>query len=199
MKDNPNTIESAIMQLSRLPGIGERSATRLAYWLMRAKPGTISAIVAALTKLEHSVKECTTCCNLTETDPCTLCSAIKRDNSTIIVVERPQDVLAFERAGDYGGLYHVLHGTIAPLNGVGPDDLRIRQLLNRLNNEEVTEIVIATNPTVEGDTTALYLGKLLSTLGLKVTRLAHGLSVGTEIEYANAVSLSRAYANRREE
>ena len=186
------------MQLSRLPGIGERSATRLAYWLMRAKPGTISEIVEAVTKLENSVRECTTCCNLTEENPCDLCTAAKRNLSTIIVVERPQDVLAFERAGDYDGRYHVLHGTIAPLNGVGPDDLRIRQLLNRLNQEEITEVVIATNPTVEGDTTALYLGKLLSTLGLKVTRLAHGLSVGTEIEYANAVSLSRAYANRRE-
>jgi recombination protein RecR len=168
------------------------------YWLLRAPPGTAADIAAALTTLEQSVKECSVCCDLTPDDPCARCRSTKRDESVVVVIEHPQDILAFERSGDYRGRYHVLHGAISPLDGVGPDALRIRPLLERLRQGRITEVVLATDPDVEGDATALYLARLLRPIGVRVTRIAHGISVGTEIEFADAASLTRAFENRRE-
>ncbi len=185
-------------QLARLPGIGEKSATRLVYWLLRAPPGTIRELTSALETLAVSVRECGVCCDLTAADPCSICGNPRRDPSAIVVVEQPQDVAAFERAGEFRGRYHVLHGAISPLDGVGPDALRIRALLARLRDGTVTEVILATDPDVEGDATALYLARLLRDIGVRVTRLAHGISVGTDIEPADAVTLARALENRRE-
>lgn len=193
-----DAIRRAVVQLRRLPGIGDKTATRLVYWLLRAKRGTAGEIGQALALLEEGVRECSVCCNLGSSDPCGICGSSSRDPSVVCVVEEPVDVLAFERAGEYRGRYHVLHGSLSPLDGIGPEDLRVRQLLDRLRGGVVQEVILATNPTIEGDATALYLGRLLGVQGIRVTRLAHGLSVGTEIEYADAASLGRALHNRRE-
>ena len=193
-----DAIRRTVVQLRRLPGIGDKTATRLVYWLLRAKRGTAGEIAQALALLEEGVRECGVCCNLGSTDPCPLCRSESRDATIVCVVEEPVDVLAFERAGEFRGRYHVLHGALSPLDGVGPDALRIPQLVERLRGGIVREVILATNPTIEGDATALYLGRLLGTLGVRITRLAHGISVGTEIEYADAASLGRALYNRRE-
>jgi recombination protein RecR len=181
-----------------MPGIGEKTATRLVYWLLRAPEGTGQEIADALLALEEGVKECGVCCDLTPRDPCRICADAHRDPGMICVVEQPQDVIAFERSGEFRGGYHVLHGAISPLDGVGPDDLRIRALLERLRGDTVTEVILATDPDVEGDATALYIARLLKPIEVRVTRLAHGLSVGTEIEYVDALTLARALENRRE-
>lgn len=193
----PDPIRRAVQQLSRLPGVGEKTALRLVYFLLRAEKGTAGDIAAALVALEEGVKECEVCCNLTSASPCAVCRNEHREGGTIVVVEQPQDVNAFERSGEFRGRYHVLHGAISPLDGVGPDRLRIRPLLERLRDGRVTEVVLATDPDVEGDATALYISRLLQGVPVKVSRLAHGLSVGTEIEYADAVTLARALENRR--
>lgn len=191
-------IRRAVQQLRRFPGIGEKTATRLTYWLLRAPEGTAAEIAAALTELGEGITECSTCCDLTSQSPCAICRRGDRLDDLICVVEEPQDVLAFERAGEFKGRYHVLHGAISPLDGINPDQLRIRPLLERLRDGSVSEVILATNPTVEGDATALYLSRLLGPIEVKVTRPAHGISVGTEIEYADAVSLARALQNRQE-
>ena len=193
-----DAIRRAVVQLRRLPGIGEKSATRLVYWLLRARKGTAGELAAALAALEDGVAECRVCCNLGSESPCPICASGNREPGVLCVVEEPQDVLVFERGGDFRGRYHVLHGAISPLDGISPDTLRIRPLLERLRDGVIREVILATNPTLEGDATALYLARLLGPIGVRVTRLAHGLSVGTEIEYADAASLSRALANRRE-
>lgn len=190
-------IQEAVQQLRRLPGIGSKSATRLVYWLLRAPKGTIARIGMSLARLEHEVHACAVCGNYTSTDPCPICSDARRDPSLICVVEHPQDVLAFERAGEYHGHYHVLHGSLSPLDGVGPNDLNLRPLLERLRDGAVKEVIVATDPDVEGDATALYVGRLLSHVDVIVSRLAHGVAVGTEIEYADAVTLARAMQNRQ--
>jgi recombination protein RecR len=195
MNDDP--IRTAIAQLRRLPGVGEKSATRLVYWLLRAPTGTASDIANALSALGTEVRTCSVCCDLGPTDPCGRCRSDRRADQ-ICVVETPVEVLAIERSGEYRGRYHVLHGALSPLDGVGPDALRVRELLHRLRDGAITEVILATNPTVEGDATALYLARLLGPIGVRVTRLAHGLSVGSAIEHADAVSLARALANRRE-
>jgi len=191
-------IGEAVQQLKRFPGIGEKTATRLVYWLLRAPDGTARDMAEALLALGDGVRPCSVCCDLTNADPCVRCADLKRDSSLVCVVEEPQDVLAFERSGEFRGRYHVLHGALSPLDGITPDQLMIRPLLERLRGSEVEEVILATNPTVEGDATALYLARLLNPIGVRVTRLAHGISVGTEIEYADAVSLARALENRQE-
>ena len=196
-------IGEAVRQLRRLPGIGEKTATRLVYWLLRAPPGTVTEMAEALLGLAAGVRECAICCDLTSADPCARCADRRRDDRLVCVVEEPQDVQAFERSGEFRGRYHVLHGAISPLDGVTPDQLRIRPLLERLRSGSVREVILATNPTVEGDATALYLSRLLRPLvtpetPLRISRLAHGISVGTEIEYADAVSLARALENRQD-
>lgn len=193
----PDPIRDAIRQLKRLPGIGEKSAARHVYHLLRSRPGTAREIGQALLALEDGVRTCSVCCDLTGSDPCPICAS-QRDPSVILVVEHPPDIAAFERSNEFRGRYHVLHGALSPLDGVSPEQLRIRELLGRLRTGEVREVVLATDPDVEGDATALYLARLLQPLGVKVTRLAHGISVGTEIEYADALSLARALQNRVE-
>jgi recombination protein RecR len=194
----PDPIKEAVRQLRRLPGVGEKTAARLVYWLLRAPPDTAADLARSLLALTDGVRECSVCTDWTGSDPCVLCASPTRDDRTVLVVEHPQDVAAFERSGEYRGRYHVLHGALSPLDGVTPDQLRIRALLERLRDGRITEVILATDPDVEGDATALYLGRLLHPLGVKVTRLAHGISVGTEIEYADALSLARALQNRVE-
>ncbi|MEN0065602.1 MAG: recombination mediator RecR [Myxococcota bacterium] len=195
---DPDALREAVRQLRRLPGIGEKTATRLVYWLIRTDDPVASDLARALQQLHEGVKECSICCDLTSRDPCVICANEKRNSATILVVEQPQDVAAFERSGDYRGRYHVLHGAISPLDGITPDKLRIRPLLERLRDKRVAEVILAMDPDVQGDTTALYLASVLEPLPVKVTRLAHGISVGTEIEYADALSLARALQNRVE-
>jgi recombination protein RecR len=227
--DDP--IREAVRQLRRLPGVGEKSATRLVYFLLRAPTGTAGDIAAALAALERGVQECAVCRDFTgrgtgdasatrlaeepaagpgvgAAEPaegragakagplCPICAQASRDPTVVLVVEHPQDVGAFERAGEFRGRYHVLHGALSPLEGITPDRLRVRELLERLRDGVVQEVILATDPDVEGDATALYLARLLQPLGVRVTRLAHGISVGTEIEYADALSLARALQNR---
>jgi len=188
-------IRRCVVQLSRLPGIGEKTAQRLTWWLLQAPDDVVADLAAAVGELKGSVVECATCQTFASSNPCATCSDGNRTHDTICVVERPQDMAAIDRSGEYRGLYHVLHGAISPLDGIGPDQLRIRQLLARM--EGIEEVILATDPDVEGDATALYLARLLKPLGVAVSRLAHGIAVGTEIEYADRVSLLRALENRR--
>ena len=198
MSDTPDPLRRTVAQLARFPGIGERTATRLSYWLLRQPPEVSREIGAALSELPDAMLRCSRCCNIASVDPCAICQSQRRDGTLLCVVERPQDVLAIEAAGEYLGRYHVLGGAIAPLDGVGPEELYIRELMARIEPEDVQEILIATDPDVEGDATALYLARLLKPLGIRVTRLAHGISVGTEIEYADRSSVARAIEHRRE-
>jgi recombination protein RecR len=188
-------IRRCVEALSRLPGIGEKTAQRLTWWLLRAPDGATEEIAEAVACLKGSVQECETCCNIVTSNPCRICADPSRDPTVICVVERPPDVHAIEGSGEFRGKYHVLHGSLSPLDGIGPDDLRIRELLVRIHDTQ--EVILATDPDVDGDTTALYLARLLAPLEVSVTRLAHGIAVGTEIEYADRVSLMRALENRR--
>lgn len=188
-------IRRCVQQLARLPGIGEKTAWRLTWWLLRADDELVTELSEAIGALKEGVVECASCCTIASASPCAMCSDPRRNPALICVVERPQDVVAIEGSGDFRGQFHVLHGAISPLDGVGPDQLRIRQLLARI--EGVDEVILATDPDVEGDATSLYLARILKPLGVRVSRLAYGISVGTEIEYADRVSLMRALENRR--
>jgi len=195
-------IREAVRQLRRLPGVGEKSATRLVYFLLRAEPGTARDIAAALLALDEGVRECSVCCDLTGADPCPICASATRDASTLLVVEHPQDVTAFERAAEHRGRYHVLHGAISPIDGIGPDRLKIRELLARVDEQaaegsRIEEVIIATNPTLEGEATAMYLNERLEGHVGSVTRIARGLPVGGDLEYADDVTLIRALQGRR--
>jgi recombination protein RecR len=191
-------LQRCVAQLSRFPGIGERTATRLAYWLLRAPPAVAEEIASAIVELRRDIAECEQCCDLVTSSPCNRCLDPHREAGVICVVEQPQDIPAIERGGVFRGHYHVLHGSISPLDGVGPEQLRIGPLLKRIEAGELQEVILATDPDVEGDTTALYLARLLQPMGVRLTRLAHGIPVGTEIEYADKLSLARALQNRRE-
>ena len=187
-----------IEQLRSLPGIGAKTATRLAYHILDMDMERAHRLAAAITGAKEKIGFCSICFNLTDSDPCAICMAEKRDHTTICVVEQPQDVAAMERMNDYDGVYHVLHGALSPLEGVGPNDIRIRELVLRAGKENVQEVIVATNPNVEGEATAMYIAKLLKPMGIRVTRIAHGLPVGGDLEYADEVTLSRAMENRRE-
>ena len=187
-----------IEQLRALPGIGAKTATRLAYHILDMDMEQAHRLAAAITGAKEKIGFCSVCFNLTDSDPCAICMAEKRDHTTICVVEQPQDVAAMERMNDYDGVYHVLHGALSPLEGVGPNDIRIRELVLRAGKENVQEVIVATNPNVEGEATAMYIAKLLKPMGIRVTRIAHGLPVGGDLEYADEVTLSRAMENRRE-
>ena len=187
-----------IEQLRALPGIGAKTATRLAYHILDMDMERAKRLAAAITGAKEKIGFCSVCFNLTDSDPCAVCTAEKRDHTTICVVEQPQDVAAMERMNDYDGVYHVLHGALSPLEGVGPNDIRIRELVLRAGKENVQEVIVATNPNVEGEATAMYIAKLLKPMGIRVTRIAHGLPVGGDLEYADEVTLSRAMENRRE-
>lgn len=198
MAYNVAPLQRLIEQLERLPSVGHKSAQRLAFHLLNLPDKAAEDFVTAITQAREKIHECTVCCNLTDQEQCAICRTDSRDHSTICVVEDPQDVMAFERTREYTGLYHVLHGTLSPMGGVGPDQLRIKELLLRAANEEVHEIIMATNPTVEGETTAMYLSKLLKPFPIKVTRLAYGIPVGGDLEYADEVTLRRSLEGRNE-
>lgn len=181
-----------------LPGIGSKTAVRLAYHVLDMDAQSAKALAGAILEAKEKIGFCNTCFNLSDRNPCAICASAERDHSVICVVEQPQDVAAMERMRDYHGVYHVLHGALSPLEGVGPGDIRVRELLARLADEQVQEVIMATNPNVEGEATAMYIAKLLKPMGLKVTRIARGLPVGGDLEYADEVTLSKAMENRRE-
>jgi recombination protein RecR len=190
-------IQRLIQRLARLPGIGEKTATRLAFHILRAPEVQARELAQAVLEVREKIRLCSTCCNLTEADPCAICGDTRRDAHTLCVVAQPTDVLAVERSGDYRGRYHVLHGVLSPLDGVGPEDLRIAELLRRLSGE-IAEVILATSPNVEGEATAMYLARLVKPLGPRVSRIASGVPIGGELEYVDQVTLSRAIEGRHE-
>ena len=191
-------IARLVKELARLPGIGEKTAQRLAFHILKAGPGYAGELAAAISAVVRAVSLCSSCQTLTDRDPCAICADPRRDARTLCVVEGVPDLVAIERTHEFRGRYHVLHGALSPLDGVGPGDLKIRELLVRLEQEPADEVVVATNPDVEGEATALYLTKLLKPLGIKVTRIAQGVPMGGDLEYADQVTLARALAGRRE-
>ena len=189
-------ITRVVDEFSRLPGIGPKTAQRLTYYLLRAPAEQAASLASAITDLKQNVVLCSQCFNITERSPCEICSNPARDGSRICVVEEPLDVVAIDRTGQYDGRYHVLHGALSPIEGIGPEELKIRELLHRLDPEAVQEVILATNPNLEGDATAMYLTRLIHPLGVTVTRLARGLPVGGDLEYADEITLSNALAGR---
>ncbi len=185
-------------EFARLPGIGPKTAQRLAFYILNQPPETARRLAVALTDARDNTRRCPVCFNLTDREPCTVCADPRRNPEMLCVVEQPRDVLAMEKSRGFRGLYHVLHGAISPMNGIGPDELTVRELLQRIAGGGVKEVILATNPNVEGDATALYLSKLIQPLGVRVTRLAHGLPVGASLEYADEITLSKALEGRRE-
>jgi recombination protein RecR len=190
-------VQDLIDELGRLPGVGPKSAQRIAFHLLAADPVDVRRLVAALTEVKDKVKFCKVCGNVAEADECRICRDPRRDLTSIYVVEEPKDVVAIEKTREFRGRYHVLGGAISPIEGVGPDDLRVRELMLRLADGEVTELILATDPNLEGEATATYLARLVKPMGLKVTRLASGLPVGGDLEYADEVTLGRAFEGRR--
>lgn len=186
-----------IDEFARMPGVGKRSAARMAFHVLKMSEKEAGSLASAILDAKKNIKYCSVCCNLTDTDPCSICSSERRDGSIICVVENPRDVIALENTHEFKGLYHVLHGVISPMDGMGPEDIRIKELVPRIN-DNVKEVIVATNPTVEGEATSMYISKLLKPLGVKVTRIAHGLPVGGDLEYADEITLTRAMEGRRE-
>ena len=191
-------LEQLVEQFERLPGIGHKSAQRLAYHILSLSKDEAEAFGKAITNAHEKIHYCRVCCNLTDGDLCPVCRSENRDRSIICVVEDPRDVFALERTNEFHGLYHVLHGVISPLSGIGPDQLHIKEFLARLGDGEVQEVIMATNPTVEGEATAMYISRIVKPLGIKVTRLAYGIPVGGDLEYADEVTLTRAMEGRQE-
>jgi recombination protein RecR len=196
----PNTgdpINRLVEELNKLPGIGPKSAQRIAYYLLRSSEEQAEQLSDAISSVKREVKLCSICYNVTETDPCRICNNDQRDSTKICIVEQPQDILALEHTRIYQGLYHVLHGAISPTEGVGANDIRVGELLERLKANQIDEVILATNTNLEGEQTAMYLNQLISPLGIRVTRLARGLPFGTELEYADDVTLTRAIEGRQ--
>lgn len=192
------SIEKLIESFEKLPSIGNKTAARLAFHILDATEEETNEFVQAILDAKKNLKYCSGCYNITDTDPCPICSNQNRDHTIICVVEDVRDVVAMERTHEFKGIYHVLHGSISPMNGVGPDDIKIKELLSHLMAGEVKEIILATNPRVEGEATAMYISKLVKPLGIKVTRIAHGIPVGGDLEYTDEVTLSKALEGRRE-
>lgn len=192
------SVARLIQELNKLPGIGSKSAQRLAYHIIKLPPDEAHMLAEAITVVKDLVIFCSRCQNLSDTDPCPICTDDRRDATQVCVVEEPLDVLALERTHCYRGLYHVLHGVISPINGVGPEDLKLKELISRLDGASVQELIIATNPTLEGEATAMYIRRQVGQLPVKVTHLARGLPVGGDLEYADEVTLSRAFQGRQE-
>ena len=191
-------IAKLIQQLAKLPGVGEKTAARLAFHILRASPEDAAALAAAIGEIRQKIRFCSVCCDLTEADPCVICRDQRRDGAIVCVVAQPQDLIAIERAGGYRGRYHVLHGLLSPLDGIGPDDLRVAELVRRCGDGTIVEVILATSPSVEGEATAVYLSKLLRPLGVRTTRIATGVPMGGELEYADQATLARAIDGRRE-
>jgi recombination protein RecR len=194
----PEPVARLIDALQRLPGIGPKTAQRLTFFLLKRPTEEVRELSSSLMAVKERIVYCSTCFNVTDQDPCRICADPARDGAVLCVVEEPNDLLAMERTGEFKGRYHVLLGALSPLDGIGPDDLKVRELLLRLESEEAREIILATNPNVEGEATALYLSRLLRPLGLRITRIARGLPVGGDLEYADQVTLTKALEGRRE-
>jgi recombination protein RecR len=198
MLDSIPSFARLVAELAKFPGIGQKTATRLAFFILRQSPVEAEALAAAIRELKAKVRYCSNCFHITESDPCPLCVDPGRDDRLLCIVEEPQDLIAIERSRSFRGRYHVLHGALSPLDGVGPDELRIRELVSRLESGQVQEVVVATNFTVEGEATALYLARLIRPLGIRVTRLAHGIPMGSDLEYVDEATVNRAVEGRRE-
>ncbi|WP_238626289.1 recombination mediator RecR [Aggregatilinea lenta] len=194
----PQSVTQLIEAFSRLPGVGPKTASRLTYYLLRAPDDLAQSLATALTDLKTKTRYCSVCYNITEEDPCPICHDPERDTSEVVVVEDPLDVLAVERVGTYKGRYHVLHGAISPVEGIGPEDLKIRELVERVKRGGIDEVIVATNPGLEGDATAMYMQRQLAPTGVKVTRLARGLPTGGDLEYVDSMTLLRAFQGRQE-
>ena len=192
------SIEKLIEAFEKLPSIGNKTAARLAFHILNSSETETNEFIEAIVNAKKNLKYCSKCYNITDTDPCPICGNTGRDQSIICVVEDVKDVVAMERTHEFKGVYHVLHGSISPMNGVGPDDIKLKELLSRLMEGQVKEIILATNPRVEGEATAMYISKLVKPLGVKVTRIAHGIPVGGDLEYTDEVTLSKALEGRRE-
>ena len=192
------SIEKLIESFEKLPSIGHKTAVRLAFHMLDLNDEETNEFINSIINAKKNLKYCSNCYNISDTDPCPICTSPKRDNSIICVVEDVRDIMAMERTHEFKGVYHVLHGTISPMNGIGPEDIKIKELLNRIGNSNIKEIIIATNPRVEGEATAIYLSKIIKPLGIKVTRIAHGIPVGGDLEYTDEVTLSKALEGRRE-
>jgi recombination protein RecR len=197
MFKSAQSVERLIGELSRLPGIGRKTAQRLTFWILKMKKQDAERLAKTILEVKEKVVRCSVCSNITETDPCHVCSDPKRDRSVICVVEEANDILALEKSGAYRGLYHVLQGSLSPLDGVGPDQLRFKELVSRLK-DDIKEVIVATNPNVEGEATAVYISRLIKPLNVKVTRIARGLPIGSDIEYADQNTLSKALQGRQE-
>jgi len=198
MLDYAEPVTKLIDEFKRLPGIGHKSAQRLAFHLLKGTTEDSERLIAAIREVKDKIIFCSICNNLTDVDPCRFCTSSTRDRSTVVVVEEPHSVVTIEKTREYRGLYHVLHGCLSPIRGIGPDELRLKNLLERLRDGEIQEIILATNPTTEGEATANYVGRLLKPLGIKVTRIAMGLPVGSDLEYADEVTMHKALSNRHE-
>ncbi|MVP02519.1 MULTISPECIES: recombination mediator RecR [Paenibacillus] len=194
----PEPISKLIDAFTRLPGVGPKTAGRLAFHVLRMKEEDVLDFAKALVNVKRNLHYCSVCCNITDIDPCRICQDKSRDASVICVVQEPKDLVAMERTREFDGYYHVLHGAISPMEGIGPDQIHIAELLKRLGDEGVQEMILATNPNIEGEATAMYLSRLVKGFGLKVTRIAHGLPVGGDLEYADEVTLTKALEGRRE-
>jgi recombination protein RecR len=190
------SLENLIEELTKFPGIGRKTAQRIAMFILKQPKEEVEKLVKAIIDVKEKIKYCSICFNITETDPCPICSNPKRDKSTICVVEEPMDVLAIEKTNEYNGVYHVLGGVINPLEGIGPEDLKIRELISRISAGGVNEVIIALNPSVEGETTSMYVANLIKPFGVKVSRIARGLPIGTALEYADTATIVRAIENR---
>lgn len=193
----PQSILRLIEEFSRLPGVGSKTAQRLAFHVLNMPMENAVKLSEAIVEAKRNIKYCSVCGNFTDSNLCSICSNPSREKETICVVQDPRDIVAMEKTREFKGLYHVLHGAISPLNGIGPDDIRIKELLSRMN-KEIKEVIVATNPNVEGEATAMYISRLLKPLGVKVTRIAHGIPVGGDLEYADEVTLGKALEGRRE-
>lgn len=194
----PSPVARLVEEFSKLPGIGSKTAQRLAFFVLNMREEEVRSLAQAIVDAKKKTRYCSVCGNLTDLDPCSICRNTSRDVSFICVVEEPRDVIAMEKTREFKGVYHVLHGAISPMEGIGPEDIRIKELLHRLTQNDVKEVIIATNPNVEGEATAMYLSKLIKPFGIKTTRIAHGIPVGGDLEYADEVTLTKALEGRRE-
>jgi recombination protein RecR len=194
----PSPVARLVEEFSKLPGVGSKTAQRLAFFVLKMSDGEVRNLAQAIVDAKQKIRHCSVCGNMTDVDPCSICRNTSRDPSTICVVEEPRDVIAMEKTREFKGVYHVLHGAISPMEGIGPDDIRLKELLQRLGNNDTSEVIVATNPNVEGEATAMYLSKLIKPFGIKVTRIAHGIPVGGDLEYADEVTLTKALEGRRE-
>ncbi|MCQ2978615.1 MAG: recombination mediator RecR [Clostridia bacterium] len=198
MKFYGDSMSNLIEELSRLPGIGSKSAQRLAFYIINMPEKNASKLATSIIEAKEKIKKCSICNNISDTDPCPICQSVKRDMNTIMVVESPQDMASYEKIREYNGLYHVLNGVISPMSGIGPDDIDLKGLFSRVTKDGVSEVILATNPTVEGEATAQYIGKMLKNFDIKTTRIARGIPVGGDLEYVDEVTLTQALNGRVE-